>query len=541
MNASSTDDWTNDAGANGTLHSPKKKLHIKVTADNNIDELNEAVKTVRKTLKHAKDISARNLDECYPATASTADTSEYSSDYEEMVAIEEEPTDYTPYVSDNEDDDEIEEEIVEVEYVEELVDEDSDTESSEEFEALPPPIAIPEALKVKDSDDESSEASSETSSTEEEEEEEKPVARVVEKAKVEPKKKEEEALEKEEEDTFDDACPRPSPPRKALDDDVGARPGTIRGYSYNPELENPNVPTKKFTRPKKTEEIKEKPVLPKRAPISPKKQEPVPGADSKNKTTETAAAASPETKSPDSAKKWKRPTAPRVIGAPKRAPSLRNLDADCRPDISWTKPDWAATGPKLRSTGKSAAGNLAKPITSLPHMKKNYYGDDDNNNNKTNGNEKAAKPAPVRPSAPRKAASKILCAAPRPADPAEQTEKPQYPKSPGKPIRPAQQAEKPQYPKSHGKAIKPAQQTEKLSYPKSPGKAIKPSVPGAAMPTLGDKDNGNGDSEHKPIEWEKPDWAKKRVLRATSKTDVLYSGKDIARPIGGIRPVEEDK
>ena len=36
--------------------------------------------------------------------------------------------------------------------------------------------------------------------------------------------------------------------------------------------------------------------------------------------------------------------------------------------ISWQKPDWT-TNTKLRSTGKSAAGNLAKPITNLPHQK----------------------------------------------------------------------------------------------------------------------------------------------------------------------------
>jgi len=520
MNSSNTDDWTN---ANGALQSPKKRLHIKVK--DNVDELTQAVTNVRNTLKHAKDISARNLmDHQYQPTNSTsisggtADTSDDSSDYEEVVAIEEEPTDYTPYVdSENSEEEYEEEEIVEVEYEEEIIDDD-DTESSEELEALPPPITIPKALKVKDSEDEknddedSSDDESSSSTEEEEEEEEAPVIarEVVEKAKVvEPKKEEEEAApEKEAEDSFD-ACPR-SPPRKALDEDVAARPGTIRGYSYNPELPNPNAPLKKWKPPKKTtttheEELpqvspKRAPTSPKRPPASPKKHEP-----NNNIIVTAVASSSPETKSPDSAKKWKHPTAPRVIGAPKRAPSLRQFDVDGRPDISWTKPDWAATGPKLRSTGKSAAENLAKPITSLPHMKKNYYGNDDNANT-----EHAAHPAPParpvvqRPTAPRKAASKIICPAPQPSDPAEQTEKPHY--------------------------------------PKSPGKSQKPSAARAALPSpalaADNKDDNN--SEHKPIEWEKPDWAKTRVLRATSKTDVLYSGKDIARPIGGIRPVEDD-
>jgi hypothetical protein len=42
-------------------------------------------------------------------------------------------------------------------------------------------------------------------------------------------------------------------------------------------------------------------------------------------------------------------------------------------DLSWKKPDWA-TKSNLKSTSKSAAiksgGNLAAPITNLPHQKK---------------------------------------------------------------------------------------------------------------------------------------------------------------------------
>jgi hypothetical protein len=37
-------------------------------------------------------------------------------------------------------------------------------------------------------------------------------------------------------------------------------------------------------------------------------------------------------------------------------------------DLAWQKPDWTKNT-KLRSTGKSAAENLAKPITTLPHQK----------------------------------------------------------------------------------------------------------------------------------------------------------------------------
>jgi len=43
---------------------------------------------------------------------------------------------------------------------------------------------------------------------------------------------------------------------------------------------------------------------------------------------------------------------------------------DTDPSLSWEKPAWAqGSTPKLKSTGMSAAGNLAKPITNLPHQK----------------------------------------------------------------------------------------------------------------------------------------------------------------------------
>jgi hypothetical protein len=41
---------------------------------------------------------------------------------------------------------------------------------------------------------------------------------------------------------------------------------------------------------------------------------------------------------------------------------------DTDPSLAWEKPDWTKNT-KLRSTGQSAAGNLAKPITNLPHQK----------------------------------------------------------------------------------------------------------------------------------------------------------------------------
>lgn len=39
--------------------------------------------------------------------------------------------------------------------------------------------------------------------------------------------------------------------------------------------------------------------------------------------------------------------------------------------------------------------------------------------------------------------------------------------------------------------------------------------------------------------WEKPDWTKKPTLKGTGKGDKLRSGGEIARPIGGIKAVDQ--
>lgn len=43
-----------------------------------------------------------------------------------------------------------------------------------------------------------------------------------------------------------------------------------------------------------------------------------------------------------------------------------------------------------------------------------------------------------------------------------------------------------------------------------------------------------------PTKWEKPDWTKKQTLKGTGKGDKLRSGNDIARPIGGIKAVDDE-
>jgi len=526
-------DW--NGSANGAMQSPKKKLHLKVKDHNpDDDDMKNAVTNVRRNLKSGKDISARNLETLmeHPRKPAQEEIS-YSSDYEEVVVIEEEPTDgYEPYV----DSENGEEDIEEIEYEEEVIDEDG-----EEFEALPPPIKIPKALQHKDSDsedDHEDDSSYTTASSDEEEEEDDPdverkfsswrnEAEEAEKKTKKAQKEEEEAEEKkrakkmleeddeEEEDTFD------AEPIHMTCPDDGKRPDKIRGYSYNPELPNPNKPMKKWTRP------------------TPKT----------NDSVEKKATA-PAPPSPQPAKKWTRPAAPRVVNAPKRAPSLNKLDADGRPDLAWTKPDWVSNGAKLRPTGKSAAANLAKPITNLPHMNKNY---DDNNttittSNKTTNN--TNNHDDVKPPAKQPAHASVLSTAPRSPSAAPTTKAskspeagqitkktPVYPKSPAKAKKsaavppPAAVMKTP--PKSPNTDI-----TRKASLPKSPKSAPtapRPSCPEPPAAELLDED-GN-----KVIEWEKPDWAQRRVLRSTSKTEALYAGKKIERPIGGIRPLEEEK
>ncbi|KAL7578788.1 hypothetical protein ACA910_016012 [Epithemia clementina (nom. ined.)] len=46
-------------------------------------------------------------------------------------------------------------------------------------------------------------------------------------------------------------------------------------------------------------------------------------------------------------------------------------------------------------------------------------------------------------------------------------------------------------------------------------------------------------SGDKSLEFQKPEWTKKPVLHESDKGQALKSGKEIARPIGGIKPVED--
>jgi hypothetical protein len=117
--------------------------------------------------------------------------------------------------------------------------------------------------------------------------------------------------------------------------------------------------------------------------------------------------------------------------------------------IGWQKPDWT-TNTKLRPTGKSAAGNLAKPITNLPHQKDQGPG----------------------------------------------FSKPEW---------------------TDEVVNKPGIGDMSLAKPIT-------ELPHGADPNLS---------------FEKPEWTKNAGLQSTGKGEKLKEGKDISRPIGGIKAVDD--
>jgi len=126
--------------------------------------------------------------------------------------------------------------------------------------------------------------------------------------------------------------------------------------------------------------------------------------------------------------------------------------ADDDRDLSWKKPDWTKNM-KLKPTGKAdkmKEGNLASPITSLPHQK------------------------------------------------------------------------------ADGPFEKPGWTGDVKDQPKPTGDLAKP---------ITDLPHGAGG---KDLSFQKPDWTKEKGLQETGKGQALKEGKEIARPIGGIKAVGDD-
>lgn len=376
----------------GFLHSsPKKKLSFRNK---------EKIEDVRRGLKDAKDISARNLMAKIDCDGAAQKDSE--SSVEEVVVIEEVT-------------EELEDESVE--YIEEIIEDDDDSY----LEPLPPPIEIPDALQVKDDDDDAAGGRSSNDG------------------------------EESDEDTDDE--PTTSPPAKA-----------------------PVVEKESVTKEPVSED-----------PSSQKEQ----ATNTEKETVTQPVGAMPETNDNETKDNFHvdtevtfqinsvRPMAVRGMSyavdgtdAPvaETAKTENNVSDDAHTTIAWTKPDWTKNT-KLRPTGKSAKENLAKPITSLPHLKKS---DTDF--------------APTTPAATPKSKVKQVPKTPTPSG--------------------------------------------------SDAMAAKAICPKSA-PTRANAAVSMGNEDLPQIEWTKPEWTRKKVLRDTSKGQKILSGQEISRPIGGIRPVED--
>ena len=161
----------------------------------------------------------------------------------------------------------------------------------------------------------------------------------------------------------------------------------------------------------------------------------------------------------------------------------------------WEKPDWTKNN-RLKSTGISPARNLAKPITQLPELVSKKEMNDIKTPKKSNTMQSKL-------SLDNTKAASIMT----------------YPKSPAKSIA--------------KKASMPSISAPK-SAPQQDGGRPKLQV-STPVPTA--KDDNDDDFASK-IGWEKPEWATKKVLRKTAKTETILSGGKLERPIGGIRPIE---
>lgn len=470
-------DWN---ASNGGPLSPKKKLHLKAKSS-----LEDAVKNVRNELKNAKDISARNLlAHCGGTDTSSSD----DSSLEEVMMIEEETTEF---VSEGEEEEVIEEE----EYYEEILD-DSDATDDSELEPLPPPIEIPDALKVKDSDDEAGSAmdTDDDSDTTDEQKDQRTGKRA-----TDAKNKEQRHKLSHDPDNMRSkkvrgpSCNSVVPAKPQQEKKSEPKKGAVIGAPLASTV-NPLRPTKfrghsfevgaKFVAPEKQ--------LNNAMETHEESYDDEPGSAPSTPKTPTRPRAPAPLTAPNSPLSSFSSTVP----APNfSSPVVNNEDG--RPDVSWKKPDWTMNT-KLRSTGKSAAENLAKPITNLPHMNKNYDDDD-------------CKPPARTPS------TEPVKAPPTVVTPIIQM--------PTRPIKP--------YASLHQTPTKtPKAKVKKETAPKSAPQTRKcPAPPVAAA----------ADDDTLPaIGWEKPEWAKKKVLRDTSKTAKLMSGQKLERPIGGIKPVDTD-
>ena len=469
--------------------SPKKKLHTKDKGSTLADTISNA----RASLKNGKDISARNLMECTarkPFVLTREPSFEFDpnlapdggseSTTEEIVALEEEHTDFLSTggadgFNDNEyDDDDDDEETIVEEVVEEYYEEE---------------------IVVDDEDDEGTEGSLEPLP---------PPIVIPKKLRVRDSDDEDDDDSDDDdddsEDDEDDSLP-------SVDVAPKKQPNTnITSSSKTTMVNQPKVtatPTKKETN---------------LATPTPSTKRAVNEVQASNLSTSSTAKA--VVKSNNELRSYS--PAPNVASSAvddeidkkvATAGSLQNESAteddnDENVGSVWEKPEWTKNN-RLRATGISPARNLAKPITQLPELVSKKEMNDIKTPKKSNTMQ-----------------AKLT------QDQTQTISMMKYPKSP--------QVSTTKVSMSSMNAPKSAPQMDggrkKYVVPTVP--TTKDDIGSTCTNNSDKKDEDNDDDYSSKIAWEKPEWAKKKVLRKTSKTETILSGGKLERPIGGIRPIE---
>jgi len=398
------DDWLGGSSPNRSLgdgpNSPKKKTMSWKTAQDMLQNKNDVTNKGDATGIEGNDKKVE-LPISIIDLAGDEDTDGTEYEEEEIIEVDdgtssENEDDETSYQDPNE----YEEEIIEEDgssepaYYQNRADDDSDAS----FEALPPPIAVPNALRPvhlreqekpkvnakyydssdsNDSDDDNSEDDNRdvqektkpTPVMEKMKEASEPMTKRTTRPLMQRQAPPEPESESEEEAPIFPMRPgmmrgnsfEEDPPlTKEPSNDSSARHGTVRGHSLE-ETKKIAKSNDHSLRPTamRGNSFEEKPE--KKKPLFTR---PIEKSNDHSLRPTTARGHSFEDKPPP--RKWKPTPAPAPV-----QDEQEDADEDGRPNIAWKKPDWVKT-PLLRQTSKAQiikqGGNLAKPITNLPHM-----------------------------------------------------------------------------------------------------------------------------------------------------------------------------
>jgi hypothetical protein len=482
--------------------SPKKRLHAKEKGTT----LADTISTARESLKNGRDISARNLlMDCgggggggekggrKPLSRNPSlefdpkivdETSE--SSVEEIVAIEEDNTDFVSghdVDDDSEDEETVIEEVVEEYYEEEYVEEYDNTEEEDdddddgtvdsELEPLPPPIVIPKALRVKEKD-------------------------------------EEETDDDDDDDDSDDDTDGGESIEVKKDNTVNGNtishqtPVVVQAKKAQPTSKHlpttktitSNVVTTEMNKTKlstPSSRMQDKDVVNVPPKVNPPAQTvPAPKVTNNegNHVQATKTVATMPVETIKSSKEEGEKLSTRINESDGETKGENGTNTG----VAWEKPNWTKDN-RLKATGISPAKNLAKPITQQQFQ--------------SNPKDTVI----TEPKTPRTSNTKLSNA----AGPNGGSMK--FPKSP----------------QSSNTDNNSAPIHASKSAPQPEG-GRKKYVPPPPVVNEGVEEE---DEFATKIAWVKPEWAQKKVLRTTSKTDKILSGGKLERSIGGIRPIDD--